>query len=219
MLENLTTFQNKQHWMFSEKAYKAYKLYMAAKLHYTSDTYNAAIANGRVRGSRKAFSSRNDQPLFLKFANRFENEQDMVQCLIANFAYGNADVIYNDSEAERNYKEWIKRKQSIHALVNRDFDIILLHAQKEKLDYNSVFRFNNDMYPELLKLFLGNAVTLETMVVIENIDPYLKHWNQHMNFLWESERRRIAKSSSFVKFSSEKVLPKYNEIKQELQNG
>lgn len=216
MLGNSTTYQNKQPWMFSEKAYRTYKLYMAAKLHYTTDGYDVSKSKGKVRGSRKAFMERNDQPLFLKFANRFENDHDIVQCLIANFAYGHSDVIYNDSEAERNYKLWLKRRQSITEVFRNDISVLSHHAMKNRLDKNTIFRFNSGMYPELLKLFLGNLITLETMTIIEKLDPYLDGWSKHMNFLWESERRRIAKSLPFVKYSQSKVEPIYTTFVNEL---
>jgi hypothetical protein len=202
--------------MFSEKAYKTYKLYIAAKLHYTTDGYDVSKTKGKVRGSRKAFMERNDQPLFLKFANRFDNDQELVQCLIANFAYGHADVIYNDSEAERNYKVWVKRKQSITEVFRNDISTVSHHALKNKLDKNALFRFNSGMYPELLKLFLGNSITLETMCIIERLDPYIDSWTKHMSFLWESERRRIVKSIPFVKYSQPKVEPIYRNFVNEL---
>ena len=44
--------------------FKAYKYYMAIKLHFTSLKYNVFETRGHVKGTRDTFNSRNDRYIF-----------------------------------------------------------------------------------------------------------------------------------------------------------
>ena len=204
--------------------FKAYKYYMAVKLHFTKDSFNVFSNRGTVKGTREAFNARNDRYMFDKLARRFPVDRDLIQYFVANFAYGNDAAVYSHEEAETNYLEWNRRKQSITKIFADDCTKIVMDAHKNKIGEQAVFNLTNKNYSSILKLFLGSQITLETVRILDDLHPMVTKWkdNTSMLLLWENEIRRIDKSKGFVKYDNEKVVKVFNnfiEELKELQNG
>jgi len=188
--------------------FKAYKYYMAIKLHFTRDTFDVFQNRGNVKGTRDAFNARNDRYVFEKLARKYAVDKDLIQYYVANFAYGFDTVIYSQSEAEQNLQEWNRRKQSITKIFSDDCNKIVMDAYKNKLKAESILNLTNKGYCSILKLFLGNQISLETIRIIDDMLPVVHNWktNESMLLLWENEIRRIEKSKGFVKYDKTKVV-------------
>jgi len=204
--------------------FKAYKYYMAIKLHFTKDAFDVFKNRGNIKGTREAFNARNDRYLFEKLARKYPVDKDLIQFFVANFAYGNDTSLYSYEEAETNLLEWQKRKQSITKTFNDDCATIIMTAHKNKLSLNDLFHFTSNSYPGILKLFLGKQVSIETVRILDDLTNITEKWkeNSSMLFLWESEIRRIEKCKGFVKYDKERVEKVFNSFKEELlelQNG
>ena len=218
MLQNLTISQNKQH-LISEKSHKAYQMYLAVKLHFMSDSYDITKHRGRVMTSKEKFAEQNRENLYVKFADKFENKQQMAQYLIANFAYGawgNTDIVSGTSEADQNFTEWNRRKQSMTQVFKQDLAKIRLHCDVNNMDFNKDLACKFPQIPVMFQMFLGNHITLETLIIIDRFDPFLDNWKQNLGNLFKDEIRRVIKARPFVKFDSSKVEPIFLEFKQEL---
>ena len=194
--------------------FNVYKYYMAVKLHFTTDGYDVFETNGHVKGSRDVFSSRNDRFIFEKLGRKFDKPFDVIQYFVANFAYGNDAVVYCDAESDANLVTWQRRKQSLTQTFKNDIDAILLHVEKNKHTHDRVFKFVQSDHPELLKLFLGSHISIETMVILDSFEDYLSAWKSNTNLLWEEEYRRIIKCKRFIKFDSYKLVEIYQELKE-----
>jgi len=204
--------------------FKAYKYYMAIKLHFTKDAFDVFKNRGNIKGTREAFNARNDRYLFEKLARKYPVDKDLIQFFVANFAYGNDTSLYSYEEAETNLLEWQKRKQSITKTFNDDCSTIVMTAHKNKLSLNDLFHFTSNSYPGILKLFLGKQISIETVRILDDLTNITQKWkeNSSMLFLWESEIRRIEKCKGFVKYDKERVEKVFNSFKEELlelQNG
>ena len=197
--------------------YKAWKLYMAVKLHFTTNKFNVFNNRGHVKGARETFYSRNDRFIFERLSRKFATEKDIIQYFVANFAYGNDAVVYSDNESDSNLTLWMKRKQSISQVFENDLHTIVLHIEKENLSKANIFNFNGSNLPEILKLFLGGYVAIETMVILDSFTNYLATWCNNLNLLWEEDCRRIEKCKGFVKFDSDRLTNVYNKFEQELE--
>lgn len=193
--------------------FKAYKYFMAIKLHFTSEKYDVFEMNGRVSGSRATFEKRNDRGLFEKLANKFKSDKDLIQFLVANFAYGHRNVVYS-SESDHYYQLWIKRKESMTRIFSLDLQKIEAHLEKEKIPAEELYSVENGM-PQLLNLYLGGFITLETMVILQDFDDYLSKW-EPLIMLWHDHFLVIKKSKGFVKYDKSKALSIYENFKETL---
>lgn len=193
--------------------FKAYKYFMAIKLHFSSEKYDVFENGGRVNGSRIAFEKRNDRFLFEKLANKFSSEQDYIQFLVANIAYGNKNVVYS-AESDDYYQRWIKRKESRTRIFTLDLATIETHLESHKQSIDDLYDIESGA-PELLKLYVGGHVTLETMVILQDLEDYLSKW-EPLIMLWHDHFLTIRKVKRFVKYDKNKIQSNYQQFKENL---
>jgi len=198
--------------------FKAYRYYLALKLHFTSEKFNVFENRGNVKGSREAFEARNDRYIFEKLARKIGNDRDIIQFFVANFAYGNESAIYAGQEADDNLAEWNRRKQSITKLFIDDLASLLTYVEINKLPTSSIFDFNFNEYPAALKLFLGGKISIETLVIVNELDHIVEHWldNPTVQHIWSNELLRIKKLIGFVKYDKEKLRKIFTHFVEEL---
>ena len=184
--------------------FKAYRYYLAIKLHFTTEKFNVFENRGNVKGTRDTFNARNDRYIFEKLANKYDTDREIIQFFVANFAYGSDTAIYEGKEATDNFLLWNKRKQSITQVFIDDLTNILNYIESNK---TSVFSFENDKYPALMQLYMGRKVTIETLRIIDDIHPFLETWSQQnsVKYMWGSELLRIKKLTGFVKYDKIKI--------------
>lgn len=193
--------------------FKAYKYFMAIKLHFTSEKYDVFEMNGRVSGSRAAFERRNDRGLFEKLAKKFDKDQDLIQFLVANFAYGHTSVVYSN-DSEEYYRVWIKRKESRTQVFSNDLNKIVNYLELNKLKSDVLFSTDEGM-PLLLQMYIGNHITLETMVILQEYEDYLAKW-EPLIMLWHDYFLTIRKANRFVKFDRNRLQSIHNTFKEQL---
>ena len=187
------------------------------KLHFTSESYDLFEHNGKVRASLVKFNERNDKYLFEKLYTKLGGDKEFVEFLVANFMYGNDDVMYTPEESTTIYKQWLKRKQSITEVFRDDLDLMVLHAQQNKLGQPLLETIHGleGQHPEMFKLLIGGQISIETCSIIQRLDPYLQDWKQSLGIFWE-QARRIEKSHRFVKFDENKMNRLYLNFKNEM---
>lgn len=194
--------------------FKAFKYFQAMKLHFTSERYDVFEMNGRVSGSRESFEKRRDRGLFEKLAKKFDTDRELIQFLAANFAYGHRNVVYS-SESDEYYRVWMKRKESITQVFKTDLDFILARFEKDKLPYSALYSIDSGM-PELLNLYIGGYVSLETMIILQSFDDYLSKW-EPLIMLWHDHFLVIRKANRFVKFKKDRVQSIYDNFTDDME--
>ena len=187
--------------------FKAYRYYLAIKLHFTTDKFNVFENRGNVKGTREAFNARNDRYIFEKLARKHDDDKDIIQFFVANFAYGNDNAIYAGAEADEVYTEWLRRKQSISKIFVDDLATLLTYIEINKLTHTALFNFTDSEYPVALKLFVGGKIKIETLRIIDDLYPIIEKWklNTSVRYIWDDYLRRIIKLTGFVKYDIIKI--------------
>ena len=198
--------------------FKAYRYYLAIKLHFTTEKFNVFENRGNVKGTREAFNARNDRYIFEKLATKFETDKDIIQFFVANFAYGNGNAIYEGKESIDNLTEWNKRKQSITQVFVNDLAKMLTYTEVNKLPTDAIFNFTDDEYPVALKLFIGGQISIETLRIIDDRHPIIDPWssNTTVQNIWSSELLRIKKLTGFVKYDKIKLKMIFTHFMEEI---
>jgi hypothetical protein len=193
--------------------YKAYRYYLAIKLHFGSDKFNVFANHGHVKYSRQKFEQRNDRYIFERLSRKFASDKEYIQFLAANFMYGNPDVVYSGSEANDNYLEYIRRKESITKIFRDDVQTIINVNETDKIN------FTNNQLPFIISLYLSNRITLETLRIIDDrlqIIYNFKMENQTLYSMFEDTLRVVDKSRGFVKYDENKTDPIIDNLVEEL---
>jgi hypothetical protein len=198
--------------------FKAYRYYLAIKLHFTTDKFDVFQNRGNVKGTREAFNARNDRYIFEKLAQKHPDDKEIIQFFVSNFAYGNDTAIYAGQEAEDNFMQWNKRKQSITKIFVDDLASLLTHIETNKLKHSALFDFTESEYPVALKMFVGGKIAIETLRIIDDFTGIIEKWNQNLSvrYIWDNEMRRIKKLTGFVKYDKIKIEKIFTAFKEEL---
>ena len=197
--------------------FRAYKYYLAVKLHFTTDKYDVFETRGNVKGSREAFGARNDRFIFEKLARKFETDQQLIQYYVANFAYGNDQVVYYNDDASTNFDLWRNRKQSITQVFVNDLATMLTNIENNAIIGNRLFNFVDGHYPVALNLYVGGKISIETLSIIDDIHPIISSWKKSpAGMIWENELRRIAKVKRFIKCNKSKIAEVWAHFQEEL---
>lgn len=185
--------------------FKAFKYYMALKLHFTSEKFDVFRNKGRIKGSLEKFSSRNDRNLYEKVAKKYPTDKQCIMFFASNFMYGHNDIVYDMELSDTNYIEYQRRRQAITRMVQEDVDMLVDNDVK----YSNT-EFGKEI-PEVFRYFLAKKIKLETMVVIDFFDHIVDSIREKtgLSLLLGDELLRIEKSRKFVKFDSQKMRNVY----------
>lgn len=181
--------------------FETYKLYMAVKLHFTTD-YDIFEHQARVRGWLETFEKRNDKYLFEKLGKKYDTK--VMQFFVANFVYGNQWAVYS-GESEEYFNTWNRRKESMTQCFKNDLCKIQDMLDIEKLSIPDLY---TDDVPRLLKYYIGGKITFETMVILENYANYLPDWQSRVS-LWKNHFLILQKGKRFVKYDESRTTPVY----------
>lgn len=196
--------------------YRAYRFYLATKLHFTTPKYNVFESKGAVTCSRETFEKRNDKFIFTKLGQRFSSEKDYIQFLASNFIYGNTDVVYSGSEADDNYIEWQRRKQSITKIFHDDIDTIM-NCDKS---LDQVLNCTNNQIPYIISLLVSKRITIESVIILDAMRPFISFWNNAMiERMFSRELLIIHKARSFIKYDKEKIKRIIDNMHEEMKSG
>lgn len=180
-------------------AFEAYKLYVALKNHFTSKTYDYFKYGGRTRASRTTFEKRTDKYFFHKLSKR----KDPLEFLVSNFVY-NGDVwigdIVQNAESEKFYKQFLKTKESLSYIFINDCD---------KLDtvFDNNILVKDGQHPALLRMVLRNEITVETLIILEDLLSFMRYWNRNItdNIVWPQLYLKCKKYKQFMEYDREKM--------------
>lgn len=185
--------------------FEVYKLYLALKLHFTTDTYNYFTFNGKSRASIQSFEKRKDKYFFKKLSTKFDDEE-LIQYFVSHFVHdentwiGNITVIGNSSV----FSDWKKKIQGMSYLFQQDVDTLL-----KQNTFEDVFKVVST-HPPLITQYLGKSITLETMVILNQLVNYVKDFDKTITepLVWPELKRKVVKYEPFLSIDK----PKYRKI-------
>lgn len=185
--------------------FSVYKMYLALKLHFTTDAYDVIAQKGKVRASRQAFAKRKDLYSIKKVSKTYTDEE-VANFLIANFTSGDRWGGLFDAEASERYKEWKKRKESLTYTFTQDLDNLINEMEIDGVPECNLFAITKSQHPYIIKSFLRKTITVETLVIIEKLQPFVEQFDNDLanDVLWPDISRLIKKYKPFLKFDREK---------------
>jgi hypothetical protein len=157
-------------------AFDTYRTYLAMNQHFTRKSYDYFKYNGKVKVSENTFLARKDRYFFEKASRKFKRDE-FTQFLLANYTSGTEHWIGNLWSVENlmRMKKWKKRIDSLTYTFKED--MLSINDKEDKLD--NVLKGIDGKHPLLYRLFLRNKVSLETMVILDDLVGYSKLWKRY----------------------------------------
>jgi hypothetical protein len=191
--------------------FQVYKFYLAIKLHFTTDDYDFFKFNGKTTASRVAFEKRKDMVTIRKLAKKLDTK-DVVNYFVANFVSGDkSGGAFDNTESERIFKEWQKRIESLSYQFITDLGKLSDECERVNKNFSHVFEIEKGTHPLLLRMYLGYNITIETMVILNSLQPYIDSFDKYLynDIIWNEISRIIKKYEPFLHYDKKKLSDAY----------
>lgn len=187
--------------------FKAYRYHLALKLHFTKEKYNVFETRGNIKVSLDAYKSRNDSYIFERLTKKLETDKDFIQFVVANYAYGNVNYLYDEGLAVSNYTQWLKVKESITKTFSDDLAAVQYEAEKQGIIFDSIINCTNNDLPFIIKLYLGKSIQPQTISILHDLTGMIDVWQNDpsLNIFFEDEMLRLKKLKGFFTYDREKL--------------
>ena len=185
--------------------FEVYKMYLALKLHFTSNTYDYFQYGGNAKASQVSFDQRKDKFFFVKLSRKFK-DFELREFFVANLTA--EDKVYPATlvrEGAKNYAEYTKRKESLSYHFKED--VATLHEMCDRFD--DLFKVTS-VHPPLLKAHLGGRICLETLTIFNKIFQFIPQFDKQIKeeIVWKPLKTRVVKYDPFLTVD----LGKYKQI-------
>jgi hypothetical protein len=182
--------------------FEVYVSYLSLKNHFSNKKYNYFTYNGKIKCSIKSFYGRRDRFWFEKMS-RQKSDEEIINLFVSNFASCEdpqslwvGEII---KDGEEIYKNWMRRTQSLSYIFKEEVSIL------NSKNFDEMFRIEGNRHPKILKEFLQKKISLETMIILNNILGYKKQFDKKLlDPVWEFVSMRIEKYTPFLHIDSNK---------------
>lgn len=153
-------------------AFDVYRTYLAVQQHFTRKSYDFFKYNGKVKVNESTFLARKDRYFFEKASRKFKRDEFM-QFLVANYTSGSDHWIGNLWSVDNlmQMKKWKKRIDALTYQLKED----MLNVYDKDEDLNAALT-PGSKHPLLYRLYMRGKVSLETMVILDDLVGYSKLW-------------------------------------------
>ena len=181
--------------MTENTGYAAFAMYNSLKLHFTSSNYDYFKYHGKTNVSAVTFLKRKDKYTFYKLSRKYSLEE-LRNFYVANFLEGDKWVgEMNNADGEEVYRKWQKTQQSLTYTFEND--IMYLLANGGSPDEMLLVKPNE--YPLLMKMVQLKQVSLETIVILNDILNFFPMWDKKIDddIVWPDFRMKCLKYTPF----------------------
>ena len=187
--------------------FETYRTYLSMKSHFTYPKFDFFKYGGKSRATMTSFNKRKDKYWFEKTSRKYSDQQ-VLDFLLSNFVIADnpqnlwiGEII---NSGERNYADWMRRKQSLTYLFKEQSEKLLSENELE-----TVFDCSKG-HPVILKKYLGGEISLETLTIMEKVFSFVKDFDKKLTDpVWETVSLKIKKYIPFINinvFNYKKIL-------------
>ena len=177
------------------------------KQHFTKENYDYFKYGGKSRASVTSFNKRRDRYFFERLSRK-KDDDEIIQYFVANFISsedpGKVWIGEITQNGETNFKDWQKRNQSLSYLFSNEVESIFTRD-----NFDSYF-YTQGQHPQILKAYFKNQISLETLVILDKILGFSKHFDKKLDDpIWSTVSLKIKKYSQFLNidvFRYKKIL-------------
>jgi len=189
--------------MTEASGFAAFALWNALKLHFTSNSYNYFKYNGKTNVSKNSFMNRKDKFTFYRLSRKFDLEE-LKYYMVANFLKDNGNWVGDMAgpEAEEHYKKWQKINQSLTYTFENDIMFLLDRVENP----NEMLEVKNNSFPKLMLFVMEGSVTLETLVILNDILNFIPMWDKKIydDLVYPNFKLKCEKYAPFLQYDKSK---------------
>ena len=173
-----------------------YLMYCAMKAHFGRGDYDFVTYKGKTRIKRETFYKRKDRSFFVRLSRKYKTEEEIKNYFVANFIKDKKGYIANFSD--ENYESWKLKRQGFF----KQFEVEMKPLVET---FEDLFRVENGQHPKLMNEFLGSRVSLETVIVLDELVNFDNAWNKELedDIIWLDLRNLMNNYERFLTIDQE----------------
>ena len=174
-----------------------YLMYCAMKAHFGNTDYDFITYRGKSRVSRDSFYKRKDRFFFVKLSRKYKEYDEIRDYFISNFIKDRNGYI--SSFNDENYENWKIRRYSFYGIFSEEIKPFVK-------EFNPLFEVKKSEHPKLMKEFLGGRLSLETLIVLDELVKFTKKWNQKLkdDIIWSDLKKIMNDYKRFLTIDKNK---------------
>ena len=167
-----------------------YLMYCAMKAHFSKNDYDFFTYKGKSRVPRNSFYKRKDRGFFVKLSRKY-SEEDLKNYLVANFIMDRRGYVANFND--ENYEQWKEKRSNFYNIFTDEIRPLVKN-------FNPLFEVKNSEHPILLKEYLGKRLSLETLIVLDELVKFSKTWDNRMaeDYIWYDLKKLMINYKRFL---------------------
>ena len=174
--------------------FDCYQTYLAVNNHFKQKSYDFFKYHGKISAKTASYEARKDKYFFEKASRKFKRD-DFIKYLVANFTRGNTWIgELLTPKTEIDFKKWRKRIESL--TYNFKEELSQIHDKEE--NFNNLFVIEKGKHPYAFRLYQRGTVSLETLVLLDDLVHFTKHWSKHDDIILNEVVELIHKYRPFL---------------------
>ena len=173
-----------------------YLMYCAMKAHFGKGDYDFVDYKGKTKIKRESFYKRKDRSFFAKLSRKYKTEEEIKNYFISNFIKDKKGYIANFNDEI--YNSWKLKRQGF-------FDLFELEMKPLVESFEDLFVVENKQHPKLMKEFLGGRISLETLIIMDELVNFDPNWNKELedDIIWLDLRNLMDNYERFLTIDRE----------------
>ena len=179
------------------EAIDTYLMYCALKAHFGKTDYDFVTYHGKTRIKRDSFYKRKDRGFFVKISRKYKTEENVKNYFVSNFIKDGKGYVSNFND--ENYEEWKDKRANF-------YNQFALEIGPFVKNFNPIFFIKDDEHPILLKEYLGKRVSLETLIILDELVEFTKTWNKKLSedYIWQDIKKLMNNYKRFLTLDKNK---------------
>ena len=174
-----------------------YLMYCAMKAHFGNTDYDFITYKGKSRVSRDSFYIRKDRFFFVKLSRKYKEYNEIRDYFISNFIKDRNGYI--SSFNNESYENWKIRRYSFYGIFSEEIKPFVK-------EFNPLFEVKKSEHPKFMKEFLGGRLSLETLIVLDELVKFTKKWNLKLkdDIVWSDLKKIMNDYKRFLTIDKNK---------------
>jgi hypothetical protein len=184
-------------------AFGAYCLFMSLRNHFTQEKYCYFKYRGKIKATKEAFMINKDRFKFSKISKKYD-EDALRDFYVANFIAGKKWIgDFFEEDAEDNYREYMKRKQSFTYVFQNQISRLFSDANPKE-----AFSIRDRQYPKIIDVYLEGDLSIEVLAVLNTFIKFSGKFDERLgkdDIIWSKISFLIRKIEPFLQYDKSKI--------------
>ena len=184
-----------------------FRTYLAFKQHFSNPKFDFFQYDGKVKAKEETYQQRSDFWFFETLAKKL-TDSEIKEYMLASFVSSENPSKVWIGDIKRNGRDlwmvWQKQQSGLSYIVQQDCERLVDFMEEKQCSFNSLFE-TMDGHPPSLKLHFKRQVSLETLIILDMVLGFMKHWDKNLKDpLWEQLSFKIRKYKPFLSINTMK---------------